>query len=116
MAATYALVSREQWGEVPLSDIFATALEPHVSDGDGRLTIEGPPAAVRPSGALALGLIAHELATNAVKYSALSNDHGQLSVTWQPAERGRRLVIRWREPTGPRVSRCRRARRDSAPS
>ena len=52
--------------------------------------------------AVSLSLVLHELATNAVKYGALSTAAGRLSVTWRrtgPA----RLVLEWREADGPPV-------------
>src|SRR5690606_12207587 len=55
----------------------------------------------------ALGLAIHELATNAMKYGALSSDTGKVSLRWNVAEVGgeRRLENEWRESGGPPVSR-----------
>lgn len=70
----------------------------------GRLRVEGPPVAV-PSGALTpLGLILHELATNATKHGALSVEAGRIAVTWDPPEAGR-LRLRWAETGGPDAAR-----------
>jgi two-component sensor histidine kinase len=51
-------------------------------------------------------LLLHELATNAAKYGALSNEHGRVSVTWTAEDRGgdRRFKFRWKETGGPTVS------------
>jgi len=48
---------------------------------------------------LALGLVFHELTTNALKYGALAHDSGALQVTWEVADtsRGRRLKLEWTE-------------------
>jgi two-component sensor histidine kinase len=54
--------------------------------------------------ALAMGL--HELATNAVKYGALSAPEGRVKINWQvAAQAGERpeLTLRWRELGGPKV-------------
>ena len=62
---------------------------------------------VSPSAAQALGLALHELATNSVKYGALSRPQGQVAVTWSYEHNGNeRLLLRlhWRERGGPPVS------------
>jgi two-component sensor histidine kinase len=47
----------------------------------------------------------HELATNAVKYGALSNEKGRVAITWQTLQEpnGRRLRLEWSEKDGPPV-------------
>jgi len=104
MTAGYNLVSRQKWGDVSLQDVLATALETYRRKGEDRVTLEGPPILVRPTAALALGLATHELAANAVKHGALSNNSGHASVQWQLDGGDRRkLVVRWREAGGPAV-------------
>jgi two-component sensor histidine kinase len=51
-------------------------------------------------------MVLHELATNAVKYGALSNNDGVVSVHWELVEtdRSRRLRLVWRETGGPPVT------------
>jgi two-component sensor histidine kinase len=54
--------------------------------------------------ALAFAMALHELATNALKYGALSNDTGQIHLSWGVGHSGeRRLWLRWRETGGPQV-------------
>ena len=50
----------------------------------------------------ALGLVFHELATNAAKYGGLSNADGRVDVTWTQADG--RLELTWRESGGPAVA------------
>ena len=50
-----------------------------------------------------MGLLLHEMGTNAVKYGALSNDVGRVAVTLEPAEAGR-AGFAWREAGGPTVT------------
>ena len=45
----------------------------------------------------------HELATNAVKYGALSNGKGRVTVTWEQFVEGDLVKLVWRETGGPRV-------------
>ena len=47
-----------------------------------RVVLKGPPVALDPKTAVALGIVFHELATNAVKHGALSNVTGTVSVSW----------------------------------
>jgi two-component sensor histidine kinase len=56
--------------------------------------------------ALALAMALQELATNAVKYGALSNQAGQVRIGWgaPSGEAGRRLVLTWEESGGPPVA------------
>jgi two-component sensor histidine kinase len=55
---------------------------------------------------LALALALHELATNAAKYGALSNDTGRVRIAWRvgPGEGCRSLRLEWREVDGPPVT------------
>ena len=71
-----------------------------------RLRLDGPEIQLRPKAALTMGMIIHELATNAVKHGALSVPDGKIEVTWGvedvAGETG--LVLRWAESGGPIVS------------
>ena len=59
-----------------------------------------------PNVTLALGIAFHELATNAVKYGAFSNEAGSILLTWTvaPSPEGDRLILYWREKDGPPVT------------
>jgi PAS domain S-box-containing protein len=75
-----------------------------------RFTISGPDIDVNSRSALSFSLLIHELATNAVKYGALSRDGGRVSVAWRverPAnapDKGLDLVLEWQETGGPPVA------------
>jgi two-component sensor histidine kinase len=59
-----------------------------------------------PQAALALGIAFNELATNAVKYGALSNEAGLILIESKVGQTtdGSRLTLRWREKEGPPVT------------
>ena len=80
------------------------AIEPLDAE-QGRFHIEGPNVQLAPSAALSFAMALHELATNAAKYGALSNEQGHVSITWQIRGGGeeRRLHMRWAEQGGPLV-------------
>src|SRR5262249_22423703 len=101
MAKAYDLVSREQWGEVSLNEILLTVLAWYTAEGSKRVKLGGPEIAFAPQQALAFGLIFHELMTNAVKYGALAEAKGRVSVTWG-IDKGQ-LIITWLERDGAKV-------------
>lgn len=70
-----------------------------------RFTIGGPDLVVGPRPALALTLVLHELATNAVKYGALSNQTGRVALSWRvdEIEGVSHFRLRWQESGGPPV-------------
>jgi two-component sensor histidine kinase len=67
--------------------------------------VQGPPVQIPPRMALALAMALQELATNAVKYGALSNGVGQIRVHWTLNDEGasKRLRLIWEEAEGPPV-------------
>jgi two-component system CheB/CheR fusion protein len=70
MAVSHSLVSRENWKEVSLRDIITEQLNPHQLGPGERVEISGPDVLMKPTAALALGLVVHELTTNAAKHGA----------------------------------------------
>jgi two-component system CheB/CheR fusion protein len=102
MGASFSLVSQENWKEVRLDEVLSTHLAPFEVDGAKRLRLRGPKVLLKPSAALSFGLVAHELATNAVKHGALSNADGRLSVEWRvERDHAPSLLVEWKEEGGP---------------
>jgi PAS domain S-box-containing protein len=99
LSRSHDLLTREAWGRASLREVASLALEPF--EATGRLSVQGPEVRLDPHAALALGMAFHELATNAAKYGALSNDRGRVSLVWRVE--GRRLHLDWREAGGPPV-------------
>ena len=83
------------WEGAPLTEIVAAELKPY----SGRVRIEGPPLMIGGRLTQTFSLLLHELATNAAKYGALSNDSGRVSVTWktEDGENTRRFKFRWKD-------------------
>lgn len=98
------LVSADH-GDIDLRSLVTAELEAHAEHGvaAGKIRIDGPAVALPAISAQAFGLALHELATNAVKYGAIAQPAGRLSVTWQveTAEQPR-VVLHWHE-TGVRM-------------
>lgn len=93
------LLIQTVWQSASIRDVVEKALAPHAPEG--RCTVAGADQTIDGKRALALALALHELATNAVKYGALSNDTGRVLVEWRVADGTLRL--RWSENGGPPV-------------
>jgi len=102
LGRTHALLSREQWGTVQLADVARESLEHYLVEERNRVFLKGPPIALDPKTALALGIVFHELATNAIKHGALSNQQGNVEVKWSLNGDGA-VKLDWNENKGPEV-------------
>jgi two-component sensor histidine kinase len=100
LGAAHDVLFAKGWGGAHVQDIAAATLAPLV--GDGRLEVTGPDLAIGAHSAVSLALVLHELATNAMKYGALSNAEGRILLNWDFA--GDALSLTWRETGGPAVS------------
>ena len=90
-----------------LGDLLAVLLAPYDDLGafSGRVRVAVPRMGVGEKSATTLALIVHELATNSVKYGALSSATGTLDVSCAPAEDDENeLALVWTERGGPEVS------------
>src|SRR3954468_8917789 len=86
-----------------LGDLITVLLAPYDDMGafSGRIRVSVPRMGVGEIAATTLALVIHELATNSLKYGALSVSEGVLDVSCDPAGDGLTLV--WTEQGGPRV-------------
>jgi two-component sensor histidine kinase len=105
LSRTNDVLTVESWEGARLRQVAKRALEPFASK-DARVSIEGPDVWLTPKQALALSMALHELATNAMKYGALSNEAGTVVVNWvvAPLDMLGELVLTWTERDGPPVS------------
>jgi two-component sensor histidine kinase len=101
LSKTHDLLTRSFWESADLRDILEGELSPHARDDFIRCRLDGPSVHLIPKQALALGMVAHELATNAAKHGALSRLSGQVTVQWSVEGDGRMLQLEWRERGGP---------------
>lgn len=95
-------LTNESWQSASFVDLVTSTLRPHVAPGLQPFTVSGPDMRVHPKSATALSMALHELCTNAVKYGALSNERGRVSIEWSITDG--RLRLHWREHGGPPVA------------
>ena len=86
---------------VGLQELARKALEPF--QAKGRIQMEGPELELSPNAVWSVGVALNELATNAVRYGALSDTRGRVRLEWRP-ERNGEIRIEWTEFDGPRVT------------
>jgi PAS domain S-box-containing protein len=105
LSRAHDVLTRESWEGAHLREIVQQAFEPFRSYGERRFHPRGPEVRLSPRMALALAMALHELATNAVKYGALSIPTGEVDLTWSVADRSTpTLQMKWEERGGPPVT------------
>jgi PAS domain S-box-containing protein len=100
MAQAHDRLVKSTWTQTHISEVVEAALAPHRSD-EKRFIIDGPDLAVGSKQSLALTMALHELATNAIKYGALSQPGGKVCVNWK-VDNGVFTFV-WKEVGGPAV-------------
>lgn len=102
LAESQNLLVDNDWSGAPLEGLVRGQLS-HFHDAlDSRISISGPPLVLTASAAQTIGLAMHELATNAGKYGALSNETGHVAIAWELLP-DNRLKLSWTETGGPPV-------------
>jgi PAS domain S-box-containing protein len=108
LSRSHDLLTRENYSSAGLRDIVIDALEPFGVSGAHRerLIVSGKNIRLSPRVTLALAIAFNELATNAVKYGAFSNESGSIEIAWTTAASfaGTQLILEWTEKGGPTVS------------
>ena len=104
LARAHDQLTDDRWGPVPLRGMFESEFNAYLGERrQERTRLSGPPVLVEPQALTVLALVAHELATNAAKYGALSDNAGNVSVSWEVLQDGA-LGLSWRETDGPPVA------------
>ncbi|HEX5421391.1 MAG TPA: CheR family methyltransferase [Gammaproteobacteria bacterium] len=103
LGAAHGLLVQSDWHGADFRDMARAQLEPYLTDDFGRVHIAGEPVSLPAEIATPFGLILHELAANAAKYGALSNDEGRVDLHWSVETRNndRLLTVVWEEKNGP---------------
>ncbi len=104
LSASQDLIVSGNWVHVPIADLVKSQLAPFGVTA-GRLILRGDPIVLKPEAAQGIGMAVHELATNAIKYGALSNEQGKIAVGWNTVQDNGRnyFEMTWTEIGGPLV-------------
>lgn len=107
LSDAHNLLTEHNWQGTTLHRVVEMALRPHRGDRQERFEVSGPEVHLSSKTALAIAMALHELATNAIKYGALSNERGKVSLHWtvEQADGEQRLHMVWSEQGGPVVTR-----------
>ncbi|ASY63975.1 sensor histidine kinase [Sinorhizobium sojae CCBAU 05684] len=110
ISEAHGLLSDHEWGTIRLSELISKQLRPYVSDYAEQVELHKDEILLGPDQAVGLGLVLHELATNAVKYGALSVPKGKIVLTARSVvEEGSAVLhLTWTEVGGPPVQEPRR--------
>jgi two-component system, chemotaxis family, CheB/CheR fusion protein len=104
LANAHDLLTSETWEKAPLHAIVTRALEPFQEQRRDRMTVDGPTDLFLDStNSVMVAMVVHELATNAIKYGALSNGSGRVSVAWKQHSQPNFVTLIWQESGGPEV-------------
>jgi two-component sensor histidine kinase/PAS domain-containing protein len=104
LSATHNVLTQTSWEAAGIQQLLGQEMSPYPAE---QISFGGPAVRLPARQALALGMVLHELTTNAAKYGALSRPTGRLQIDWQVFDVGRQsplLVLEWRETGGPAVS------------
>ncbi len=104
LSKAHDVLLQEDWTAAPISTVVGGVLSLH--DDASRIEASGPEVDLGPKATLSLSMILHEMATNAAKYGALSDEAGRVSLSWtvEPGDDGPVLAVTWDERGGPPVT------------
>ena len=101
ISGAHTLLRAHAWNGADLVDLVNETMAPFRSSGN--ISVEGGHIMLEPRVAQTFALMLHELATNAVKYGALSSPKGRINIKWSGSSDVRKLKFVWQETGGPTV-------------
>lgn len=106
LSVSFEQLLKRDWEATSLPELADVAMA-HFTLYTDRIRFDGPAVTIGPKTAMTLTLAFHELATNAIKHGALSNDAGTIELTWKimGSDPEAELWIQWAERDGPPVVR-----------
>jgi two-component system CheB/CheR fusion protein len=107
LAAAQDILTANDWKGAELGALARHLLSLYIADEGVRFAVSGPEVNLPAEYAVPFGLIFNELATNALKYGALSTPNGKIELSWHVENKineGTRLSLTWRERGGPKIN------------
>jgi two-component sensor histidine kinase len=102
LGSTHEILSHRGWQGIPLKELVQRELAPYATASNAE--IGGPEVMLSAEAGQIMGMVLHELVTNAAKHGALSAQCGRVSIRWRlplNCNASDRLVFKWREIGGP---------------
>lgn len=103
LANTHTLLTHKRWRAISFRDLLLSELAPYAQPG--RIALHGDDFDLNAEVATTVGMVIHELTTNAAKYGALSSADGKIAITWQTDKHaepsGLGIDLIWQETKGP---------------
>ncbi|GJD52504.1 hypothetical protein OPKNFCMD_5270 [Methylobacterium crusticola] len=105
LGRAHDILTQASWTAAPIGEVVEGALSVHRNAGPARIRVSGPNVLLAAKPALSLALALHELATNAAKYGALSNESGVVDLRWHVVHEAEapRFCLTWSEQGGPAI-------------
>ena len=105
LAKTHTLLTDKRWHAINFRDILKSELAPY--EQNQRVSFEGPDFDLEAEVATTIGMVIHELTTNAAKYGALTVSSGEIEIRWTADSKDdgaeATIALVWRESGGPPV-------------
>lgn len=101
LARSHDLVEKSGWAGVSLREVIDGQIGYLIRAGRKRVVLDGPDISLQVAAAQSISMAMYELATNAIKYGALSNSVGIVRLSWSITES--HLRMSWEESGGPLV-------------
>ena len=106
LAKTHTLLTTKRWRAIAFRDILQSELEPYRQTA--HVNFDGPDFDLEAEIATTIGMVIHELTTNAAKYGALSSPDGRIDIGWavetaKESDKPAMVSLTWQERGGPEV-------------
>lgn len=95
LGRAHEILTEATWERAPMSALLKELTAPYAGAGKPRITLSGPEVLLQPRELIGIGMIVHELMTNAVKYGALTHPEGRIAVVW--SHEGGTMTLSWSE-------------------
>lgn len=105
LAASHDLLARSEWHSIAIADLLRAQLAHFEGLIGRRIVLSGPSLKLSVAGAQCIGMVVHELSTNAAKHGALSSQEGDVRIAWSSGREasGDQFSMSWIESGGPHV-------------